>query len=98
MSFENPSALELFGDRWLNGGLFIGWYREHVEQLGLKGTEKILDFGCGSGHFARFAAKKLKKGGQITCLDTSKAWLEIARKKLNKTSGIHFSNLSLIHI
>ncbi len=95
MSFEKPSSLELFEDRWLTGGLFSGWYRHHVEQLGLKGTEKILDFGCGSGNFARFAVKKLKKGGQITCLDTSKAWLEIAKKRLNKQAGISFSHKTI---
>ncbi len=51
-----------------------------VEFMGLKGTEKILDIGCGSGTFSRMLARKYPQA-QITGVDVSKKVIEFAEKQ-----------------
>lgn len=74
---------------WLK--LLKGYYRKFVESFGLKGDEKMLDFGCGPGSTSRFIAQILEKeGGELTCLDISDAWIERAKKHLRRFSNIEY--------
>jgi ubiquinone/menaquinone biosynthesis C-methylase UbiE len=92
MSTSEPSRLEVFLTV-AAGSLMPGVYREYVHRLGLKGSERILDFGCGSGNPARHIAPILQRGGgRLTCLDISKTWIAVSRSRLKR-----FPNVSFVH-
>jgi len=48
----------------------------------LKGNEKVLDFGCGGGTGSRSLLKILNKGGHLTCVDVSRYWINVTKKRL----------------
>jgi len=69
-----------------------GYYRRFVGSFGLKGDEMVLDFGCGPGSTSKFIAQILeKRGGELTCLDISKTWIERARKHISRFSKVEYS-------
>lgn len=88
VDFQNPSRL--FRWQYTVFGRLVGFlfHRKVVKRLDLQGTERVLDFGCGGGIAGRYLAKKLREGGHVTCLDISKPFVEIARKKLRKFSNV----------
>jgi cyclopropane fatty-acyl-phospholipid synthase-like methyltransferase len=47
--------------------------------------DKVLDFGCGSGHFAEIAAGRL---GSVVCADMSEHYVEICRRKFTSTANV----------
>jgi trans-aconitate methyltransferase len=57
------------------------WGMEVMSTLDLKGNERVLDAGCGSGRLTEELAKRLPSG-QIVALDNSPEMLAAARKKL----------------
>ena len=74
---------------WLK--LMKGYYRRFVDSFGLKGEEMVLDFGCGPGSSSRFIAQILEKGGgELTCFDLSKTWIERVRKHLSRFSNVEY--------
>jgi ubiquinone/menaquinone biosynthesis C-methylase UbiE len=90
MTFHEPSSLEIL-ITVAAGNLFGGIYRTAVEELDLRGDERVLDFGSGAGTPARLIARKLAEaGGSLTCVDVSEAWLETARRRLNGHSNVSF--------
>lgn len=48
---------------------------EAIRQFGVYGAQDVADFGCGSGHFALCAAKRLD-GGRLFAVDVEKEMLE----------------------
>lgn len=64
-------------------------YGAFADRLSLKGSEQVLDFGCGMGTVAHYAAKKLT-GGHLTCLDISNRWLSACRNTLRRFSNVTF--------
>jgi ubiquinone/menaquinone biosynthesis C-methylase UbiE len=83
MSFEQPSATETMLDAVLSNGLANGVYSHFVNDMGLRGDETVVDIGCGSGAGTRHIAERLAlAGGRLTCVDSSPAWIEVARKRL----------------
>jgi ubiquinone/menaquinone biosynthesis C-methylase UbiE len=84
---KKPSLWEIFIYHYLASPL----YKKYVKSLGLKGNEKVLDFGSGMGTEAKHIAKILDKGnGYLTCVDVSQAWMEEAKKRLKKYSNVDF--------
>ena len=69
----------------LGGSLF---YNPYFRTFGLKGNERVLDFGCGGGAGSRYLANLLDKGGHLTCIDASTYWIAKARKRLAKYSNV----------
>ena len=65
-------------------------YRGFVDSLGLQGNEVVLDFGSGWGMNSRMIAEALSKGGKIVCLDISRGWLEVAKRRLRGTENAEF--------
>jgi len=58
-----------------------------LRDLGIKGGQVVLDFGCGAGHYAIPAAKTVGKEGKVYALDKDK-W-ELARlMQQSKSEGI----------
>ena len=92
MSITDPSRLEvaatLLGSRLYR--IFI--YKPFVERIGLRGSERVLDFGAGWGDVAFYAAPKLAQGGSMTLLDISTTWQQVAKKRLRRFSNLSFVN------
>lgn len=86
--FEHPSTLFVLEDK-LKG--LLGrplLYNPYFKTFGLKGNERVLDFGCGGGAGSRCLANLLSKGGHLTCVDVSSYWIAKARKRLEKYSNV----------
>ena len=64
-------------------------YKAFADCLPLHGAERALDFGCGMGTVAYYAAKRLPHG-HLTCLDISTRWLNACRRTLRGYSNISF--------
>ncbi len=90
MSVPEPSDLEI-RITLLAGALAAPVYRTYVERLGLRGDERVLDFGTGSGNPARYLARILQRGGgQLTCVDVSERWMAVARRRLRNFANVVF--------
>ena len=69
-NWEQAPPLEVALDRWLKGTLGIPFFYEpFVRHLKLHGDESVLDFGCGSGIGSACIARRLNRGGSLTCVD-----------------------------
>lgn len=66
-------------------------YKAFADRLPLYGGERVLDFGCGMGTVAYYAAKRLPHG-HLTCLDISERWLNACRRTLRG-----YRNISFLH-
>jgi ubiquinone/menaquinone biosynthesis C-methylase UbiE len=85
VDFDKPSFLFLLEDR-LKGLLGCPlYYGSYFQSFGLKGDEKVLDFGCGGGAGSRCLLKLLNRGGHLTCIDISDFWIERAKRRLRKS-------------
>ncbi len=65
-------------------------YKSYINSLELKGNEKVLELGCGSGNLSKFIINKLINKGFLTCVDNSNYWLSKAKKRLGKNKNIEF--------
>jgi len=86
---HEPARLEIFLTKlaFLLYGESV--YRSFADRLPLDGGERVLDFGCGLGTVAYYAAKKLPYG-HLTCLDISGRWLNACRKTLRGFGNVAF--------
>lgn len=89
VDFDNPSFLFKLEDK-LKGFLGRFMYKPYIKSLELKGSEHILDFGCGGGVESRYIMKNLQGDGQLTCLEISNYFMEIAQKRLKKYRNVVF--------
>ncbi|MBN1375066.1 MAG: class I SAM-dependent methyltransferase [Dehalococcoidia bacterium] len=86
--FERPSLLFRMEDA-LKGILGCPLlYNPYYQTFGLKGDEKMLDFGCGGGAGSRCLAGLLNRGGRLTCVDSSRYWIEKAKQRLAKYPNV----------
>ena len=91
MGAHEPGKLEI----WITllAGRLLGgrFYEPYVEGLGLRGDERVLDFGTGAGTPARYLAARLQRaGGHLTCLDVSQRWQAVARRRLRRFEHVDF--------
>ena len=56
--------------------------RDLVGRLGLKGSERVFEAGCGSGYGTALLAERLRNGGSVTAADISAGMLGQARKRI----------------
>jgi ubiquinone/menaquinone biosynthesis C-methylase UbiE len=98
--FDKPPFFFTLEEKFKNidGGSL--YYRTDIKSLNLKGSENILDFGCGGGAAVRAMTKHLNEKGHILGVDTSGYWINIARQRLAqypnvelKTGDIRTMNL-----
>jgi len=90
-NFNNPS--KIFARLYAIFCPFYGrrFYRKLINALDLSGDEHILDFGSGVGTLGKKLIKLLRtEEGQLTCLDTSPAFLNRARRKLRNYGNVNF--------
>ena len=79
----DPGGLEVLLTRLMLHGVMSGTYKKWVTSIGLRGDERVLDYGSGSGAVARHLVKVLEAGGgHLTCVDISPAWQAALRKTL----------------
>lgn len=89
MDFDNPSRLDLLIHSLANRLLAPHAHAPFARRLGLTGTERVLEFGCGGGPMSPYLAEQLPNG-HLTCLDTSKAWLARARERCVEYEDVEF--------
>jgi len=111
--FEHPSLLFVLEDglKDLIGVPLL--YNSYIKSYGLKGDERVLDFGCGGGTGSRCLTGYLNRGGQLTCVDISHYWIEKTKKRLTRYAnvecrvgdireldidGVSFDVISIIHV
>jgi ubiquinone/menaquinone biosynthesis C-methylase UbiE len=91
VDFESPSALSLFVHDFGARVLARGVYRRYVDTMKLSGSETVLEIGSGTGALSRHIAEDLQRGGgHLTCVDTSAALVQVARKRLRGFANIDF--------
>lgn len=86
---REPTRLEMLLTRLAFSLCGASVYKAFADRLPLDGGENVLDFGCGMGTVAYYAAKKLPYG-HLTCLDISARWLNACRKTLRKYENVSF--------
>ena len=83
--------MEVLGQRFLTNPVLGPLYSRYVEEMGLRGDERVLDYGSGSGAAARHLAKRLEAGGgRLTCMDVSARWQAAIRKVLRGYSNVEY--------
>jgi ubiquinone/menaquinone biosynthesis C-methylase UbiE len=91
MPSTEPGRLEIAGNRLLLNGLLSGRYGAYVHSMGLRGDERVLDFGSGSGAAAKHLAQLLERGGgTLTCVDISARWLGQVRRTLRRHPNVEY--------
>jgi len=60
------------------------WAKPIIEQLHLKGSERILDIGCGDGKITKKLAALVPQG-EVVGLDQSESMLDAAKKLIDET-------------
>ena len=97
--FERPPRIQLIAEELIFGLLGnLLWYGPLVRFIDLKGTEKMLDFGCGSGFLMKCLARSLLKDGKVTGIDSSKFYIQRAKKKLDGFNNIELIEGDINHI
>ena len=66
------------------------YYRGFARSLNLRGDERVLDFGSGSGICSKHIAARLQFGGHLDCVDISAGWMEVIRKTLKRYDNIGY--------
>jgi ubiquinone/menaquinone biosynthesis C-methylase UbiE len=87
IDFDHPSILFILED--MPKG-FIGcplFYNTYYRAFGLKGNEKVLDFGCGGGAGSRCLIRFLGNEAHLTCVDISRFWIDRAKRRLARFSN-----------
>ena len=91
MAFKEPNFIHVLLMRFAGNVLARSVYKKRIENLNLRGNERVLDFGSGPGVAAKFIAQELQmENGKLTCIDMSKVWMKKIKKKLSKFSNIEF--------
>lgn len=89
-SYE-PPPLEVRITLALGLTLLSPYYQLFVRDLNLRGDERVLDFGSGSGICSRHIAARLKHGGgQLACVDISHGWMKVIRKTLRRYDNVSY--------
>jgi trans-aconitate methyltransferase len=68
------------------------WAREMIGRLGLRGSESVLDVGCGDGKVTALIASSLP-GGTVTGIDSSASMIALAEKKFPQSA---YPNISFL--
>lgn len=91
VSFTEPGKFEVIMTRFATATFARGYYRQLVREIGLTGDEIVMDFGSGSGMTSRYIAEGLSKGdGHLTCVDISRIWIEVAKKRTKSFSNVDY--------
>ena len=68
------------------------WAREMIGKLNLRGSESVLDIGCGDGKVTALIASSLPEG-TVTGIDSSASMIALAQKKFPSST---YPNISFV--
>jgi ubiquinone/menaquinone biosynthesis C-methylase UbiE len=86
-----PGRAEVLVQRAVNNRVLSPFYRRYVDQMHLRGDERVLDYGSGGGAAARHLAPRLAAGGgHLTCMDVSARWQAALRRVLRACPGVEY--------
>ena len=86
-----PGRAEALAARLFTNLLLSPLYRRYVDEMGLRGDERVLDYGSGSGAAARHLARRVRAGGgHLVCMDVSARWQAVIRKVLRDFPDVEF--------
>ena len=89
IDFAHPSLVHRLFDRLLADVFLRPMYSSYAAGLGLRGHERVLELGSGSGLLSRHLAARLSQhGGRLTCIDSSGAMARMARRRLRDLTNI----------
>jgi ubiquinone/menaquinone biosynthesis C-methylase UbiE len=100
LSSREPSSFEVFLTVLLSN-IAARRYKRYVDSFGLTGSERVLDYGSGSGRISRHIAQRLLQGNRhLTCVDVSAVWIHTIQKRLKKYPNVDFKlgNISSLAI
>lgn len=90
-STYEPPPLEIKITLALGLTILSPYYRSFARDLNLRGDERVLDFGSGSGICSRHIAARLKRGGgQLACVDISRGWMQVIQKTLRRYDNVTY--------
>ena len=69
----------------------VAWAQRVLERLPLRGDERVLDAGCGSG---RVTELLLERAGEVVAVDQAPSMVEAARKRLSGRGQVLQSDLT----
>jgi 2-polyprenyl-3-methyl-5-hydroxy-6-metoxy-1,4-benzoquinol methylase len=103
ISGHEPPPLEIKLTLALGLTVLSPYYRSFASSLNLRGNERVLDFGSGSGVCSRHIAARLRKGGHLVCVDISRGWMEVIQKTLRRYDNVsyhlgHISEVNLLDV
>lgn len=90
-STYEPTPLEIRITLALGLTVLSPYYHSFVRDLNLRGNERVLDFGSGSGICSRHMAAHLKRGGgYLACVDISHGWMQVIRRTLRRYNNVSY--------
>lgn len=92
MTTYEPSPLEVKLTLLLGNTLARPFYTSDIRWLGLRGDERVLDFGAGSGVCSQHLARHLLRGnGHLTCIDVSRVWHQVIQETLRTYPNVDYA-------
>ncbi len=89
-SHYEPSKTEVLLTLGLGLTILYPYYKHFSKTMALRGNEKVLDFGSGSGACTRFIAAALRDKGEIACVDVSTRWMGVIKMLLGRQDRVSF--------
>jgi trans-aconitate 2-methyltransferase len=71
--------------------------REVLDRLDLRGDERVLDAGCGTGRVTAALVERLPRG-EVVAVDGSPAMVEAARERLGDTADVRVADLLALEL
>lgn len=88
--FKEPNLLVATIQAFLTGTMMSSYYGNYVQGLGLRGSERMLEYGSGPGSASKHLARALGNGGHLTCVDISEVWIGFAKRAVGKYPNVDF--------
>lgn len=85
-----PGRVEVAFQRVVTNRVLSPLYGRYVDQMRLRGDERVLDYGSGAGAAARHLARRLVAGGHLTCMDVSARWQAALRRALRAWPDVEY--------
>ncbi len=80
-TFKEPNRLLAAFQAFTYRMIARTYYQPYIESLGLRGDERVLEYGSGPGTASKLLAQALPNG-HLTCVDISTVWMGSYMKKI----------------
>lgn len=90
MNTYEPTMFRIIFKKMVHG-IVTPYYKRYARKLQLNKNDKIIDFGSGLGTLAKYMLPYLDSDeSQLCCIDISKKWMAICKKRLQKKRNVVF--------